>query len=170
MLIRYLIMMPFIIISMITDIKSQVIKNIVVFPMMIAGLASSLFFCGIKIALLHLAGMVLVMILCLFFAAVGGIGMGDIKLIMGIASFLPAKDLAITLGSAVLIMLFIIVIKGRHAIGKVIANTSLIAYGMTQKKMVEIEEKDSALVVPFGLYAGIGVMISFLYEWIGGTL
>ena len=96
--------------------------------------------------------------------------MGDIKLIMGITSFLPAKDLAITLGSAVLIMLIAIVIKGRRAIGKVIANTSLIAYGMTQKKIVEIEEKDSALVVPFGLYAGIGVMISFLYEWIGGTL
>ena len=69
-----------------TDFKSGMIRNWLTFPMMLVGLVANLALFGISGFLYSLGGMFLGIFVYLPLALVGIVGMGDVKLLGGIAS------------------------------------------------------------------------------------
>lgn len=86
--------LPFLIIASYTDMISHKIKNYITFPMMLMGLGLNIYLNGLKGVQLSLGGMISAFGLSLLiYMVIRSLGMGDIKLLMGLGSFVGTEDL-----------------------------------------------------------------------------
>lgn len=107
--------LPFLLYSAYTDVVNGKIKNYITFPMMILGLILNTYMDGLKGFQLSISGVISAIALSLIvFIIIRNLGMGDIKLLMGIGSFVGAVNLfSIYLLSLVLFLIVQAVVDKR---------------------------------------------------------
>lgn len=136
-----------------TDLKTGKIRNKTVFPMILMGLL----LCNDHRLLM---GRVLGIIFIFFFGMTGLLGMGDLKLWMGICSFLGFlhSSYAVIIGAFLLIVYA--VCKERYKAWEVVRTT--IFHALFNRKFVKPEDQKGYRMAPF-LMAGSIIVMGMLY-------
>lgn len=159
--------------SVCTDIKYRKIKNYITFPLMIAGLVYNFFSSGLEGLLFSASGMFITGFLCMFLSFVNGLGMGDVKLLMGIGAVKGLKFalavLVYSLFSSVIISFFISPRKFIKAMKNI--KNAIYEY-LYFRSLPEFTEKDSAMTMAFAVHILIGLIVAYIFggEWIWSSV
>lgn len=98
--IRVAIAIGFLIPAAIIDHKTRRVPNTLTFPMMVSGLLLNIFFSPHRLPEIGAA-----LLICLLFGMLPGVGMGDIKLLMGMCMYLTGINTMLALALASILVL-----------------------------------------------------------------
>ncbi|MDD2626958.1 MAG: A24 family peptidase, partial [Candidatus Methanomethylophilus sp.] len=148
-----------------TDIRYEKIRNHITFPLMITGIAYNSFVYGWSGSLFALKGMALGILLAVI-AIVGGLGMGDVKLFMGIGAVKGMVfSLDVIIFSLFLSILAALILKPRSFI-KALRNVFYMSKNLILFRCIpKITIQGSALKLTYAVYIFIGLIVTYI---IGG--
>jgi len=109
-LIRIVIVIGFLIPAAFIDQKTRRVPNALTLPMMVSGLLFNIFLSPYK-----LPGIGAVLLVCLLFSTLPGIGMGDVKLLMGMSMYLLNTNVMLELALASVFVLTVRFIQSPQA-------------------------------------------------------
>lgn len=101
-LIRVFVAIGFLVPASIIDQKTRRIPNALTFPMIVSGLLLNIFFSPDRFP-----GIGAVLLVCLLFGVLPGVGMGDVKLLMGMSMYLSNTNVMLELALASVLILII---------------------------------------------------------------
>lgn len=141
-IVRVCIALICLIIASITDLKTRRVPNALTFPMIIAGLLLNVFCSPDRL----IVSFVLLAI-CFIFAVMPGVGMGDVKLLMGMGMFLSATNVMLELALASILVLVVQFIKYPH-----LTVLTVITHRLRPVSKAEAAGKDISNSIPFAPY------------------
>lgn len=158
-----IITLVFVVLAGIIDFKTMKIPNFLTFPFIVIGVLYSTLTGNIKVALI---GLIISFVLGNIFFIIGGMGGGDVKLMMGIATILGLRDyLDILLIASLLGVLWgIISIMRRYFTMRNLAEVDLIYEGYFLKEHVKSQlfSRKEKTIVPFGTCLAMATIIYFV--------
>mgnify|MGYP000982563439 CR=1 FL=1 len=148
--------------SVYTDMRTKKIKNYITFPLMLLGLIYNLYINGLGGLVFSLKGLFISGGLTVSLALIGGFGMGDVKLFMGIGAIKGYKFtsvvLVISLFSSILGSF---VINPKRFIEGIKNVYNTIKYKLHHVSY-KITEKESSWVLAYGIYIFIGLILTYI--------
>lgn len=146
-----------------TDIKNRKIRNYITFPLMGIGIIYNVYLNGLDGLLFSLKGLFISGILAAFLFAFKGLGMGDVKLFMGIGSIkgsvFTASVLVFSLFSSIILSFLI---NPKRFI-KAVRNVYEMVKGVLYRNPYLLTEKDSALTVAYAVHIMVGLIITYMF-------
>ena len=107
------------------DLKYQKIPNFLTFPSMIIGIAGAFLYAGMPGLYFSLAGTAVGFFLLLIPYSAGGMGAGDVKLMMAVGSFLGPKGIFVT-------FLFTALVGGMYALLFILSSPAILKFYLSK--------------------------------------
>lgn len=145
---RLAIALLFVIAAVCCDLKLRKVPNKLTFPMIALGIAMNAVFSPAR-----LIESFVLMALCIALALLPGIGMGDVKLLMGLGFFLKPVHVALELGVASVILVVVQFIRNPHQTGWLVFTRRL--RPLTKTEAAAKSETNSVPFAPYLLAAVI---------------
>ncbi len=154
-------------ISLITDLKTRKILNIVTYPAIILGFSFNTFFGGVGGLKFSAIGFTIGFVLFGVFNFLGGIGMGDVKLMAAIGAlkggmFAIFSIIYIGIAGGVLTIIYLI-IKG--SLGVVLLQTLYLTFSPFSKKIKDKVKEMPKIYLPYGPAMIIGVVWYYFSQY-----
>jgi len=160
------ILLLVVLISLITDIKSRKILNIVTYPAMLIGLAANMYILGpLPGAVFSIKGLILGILIFWIPFAMGGLGAGDLKLLGVIGSF---KGLTFTLWTGLYTALaggvisLLIIIFDKQKRQKTIGFIKKYLFARTHSLEFEHDKERSQYYFPYSTAIVLGMSATYL--------
>ncbi len=147
------ILLIFLAVAVVTDIHRRRIPNVLVALMLGCGIVLNLSFLGVPGALSVLGGVVMGLLILIPFYALGGLGAGDVKLLVGVGSFLGPWGVLLA-GVSTLVLGGVL---GIAAIFWQRVGTVMAARALSIAPSVPIEA--SAVRIPYSLAIAAGTLV-----------
>jgi prepilin peptidase CpaA len=147
------ILLIFLAVAVVTDIHRRRIPNVLVALMLGCGIVLNLSFLGVPGALSVLGGVVVGFLILIPFYALGGLGAGDVKLLVGVGSFLGPWGVLLA-GVSTLVLGGVL---GIAAIFWQRIGTVMAARSLSIPPSVPIEA--SAVRIPYSLAIAAGTLV-----------
>ena len=154
-------------VATVTDLRSRRIPNWLVYPFMIAGVAASGWKYGLHGIGQSLSGFALGAVLFGVLALMGGMGMGDVKLLAGVGAWVGPSQLvlaAVLTGIVGGIMALCWAIAGGF-LGELFHGTGDLIFGMKQRGLSPhptlVLDNPKSRKMPYAPAIAIGTLISF---------
>jgi prepilin peptidase CpaA len=150
-------------VAVVTDLRSRRIPNWLVFPFLVAGIATSGWFHGWHGIGQSFAGVGLGILLFGAFAWMGGMGMGDVKLAAAIGAWIGPWQLFVALvmtGLAGGVMVLCWAVAGGF-LGELFRGTGNLVFGGLRKHPEMTLDNPTARKMPYAPAIAVGTLMSF---------
>lgn len=141
-IVRVCIALVCLIIASINDLKTRRVPNALTFPMIIFGLLLNVCCSPDRLIVSFV-----LFVICFVFAVMPGVGMGDVKLLMGMGMFLSATNVMLELALASILVLVVQFIKYPH-----LTVLTVITRRLRPVSKAEAASKDISNSIPFAPY------------------
>jgi len=157
----------FVLLCAVTDVWKKKIYNWATFPAVILGAGLNFIYSGWSGAGNSLLGVLAGFLLLYFFYLGGGIGAGDVKLLMGVGALkgplFVFKASVCGIFVAGVITVFLLLVNGTLLKGLKNVGIPLFTSAVSGFKISPLPQTKSPSL-PFGFYLAIGILIYFFYE------
>jgi len=151
-----------------TDLKYQLIPNAITLPSIFLGLALNVFFRGAPGFIDGLLGILLGLVLFIIPFIIGGLGGGDVKLIMAIGAIMGMQfNLECIVATVIIgaLISLVLILNQRKLKRSLVTVCRYIISTILLQSLKEIEQTELNMYFPYGIAISLGTIVTLLSNW-----